>query len=54
MIPNDVILIELGKSIGFTHLITFYRDIPSKRIPKKTAPSNIEGETETTIEKESI
>ncbi len=53
-IPNDDILIEMGKTIGFEHVNTFYRDIPGKRIPKKTAPSNREGEVESTIERESI
>lgn len=54
IIPNDDIIIELGQHLGFKHINTFYRDIPGKRIPKKTAPTNIEGETESTIIRESI
>jgi len=53
-IPTDQIIIELGKTLGFEHLTTYYREIPNKRMPKKNSPTNIKGEKITTIEKESI
>jgi len=31
---NDKITIELGKSIGFSHVFTYYRNIPQKVLPK--------------------
>ena len=42
--PIDEIMIEMGKELGFTHVKTFYRDIPNKRMPKRNSPKNITGE----------
>ncbi|MFX1295037.1 MAG: DNA methyltransferase [Promethearchaeota archaeon] len=53
-IPTDKIIIELGKTLGFKHIKTYYREIPNKRMPKKNSPSNIRGKKSLTIEKESI
>ena len=47
-------MIELGKSIGFEYVTSYYRDIPNKRMPKKNSPTNIAGKKITTIEKETI
>lgn len=53
-IPTDEIIIELGNKIGFKHRITYHREIPNKRMPKKNSPTNIKGKKSNTIENESI
>ncbi|MHA1716971.1 MAG: hypothetical protein ACTSXP_15105 [Promethearchaeota archaeon] len=53
-IPTDDIIIEMGAQIGFQHVTTFYREIPNKRMPKKNSPTNIPGQKNSTIERESI
>ncbi|MFC1512504.1 hypothetical protein ACFL4S_00475 [bacterium] len=53
-IPTDFIIAELGESIGFTCDDIFVRNIPGKRMPIKTSPTNIVGELEETMNKESI
>ena len=54
IILTDQIIIELARNLGFEHDTTFYRKIPSKRIPQMSAPSNIPGDNTPTITKESI
>jgi len=39
---------------GFTHKATVVRNIPNKRMPKKNSPSNVAGETSTTMHEENI
>ena len=53
-IPTDFIIAELAQKIGFTCEDIFVRNIPGKRMPIKTSPTNIAGELEETITKESI
>lgn len=53
-LPTDIIIAELGKNIGFTCKDIIVRNIPSKRIPIKTSPTNIAGELEKTMVQESI
>ena len=53
-IPTDFIIAELAQKIGFTCEDIFVRNIPGKRMPIKTSPSNIAGELEETMTKESI
>ena len=53
-IPTDEILRELGESVGFEHLRTIHRRIPSKRLPWKNSPTNIPGQKMETINRESI
>nr|MDO8114366.1 DNA methyltransferase [Candidatus Sigynarchaeota archaeon] len=53
-IPTDEIIVDLGKSMGFEHVTTFYRDIPNKRMPLSNSPSNVPGEISPTMAKESI
>lgn len=52
--PTDDILIELAENVGFAHIKTIVRNIPSKRMPLKTSPTNIKGKVGETISKESI
>jgi len=53
-IPTDFIITELAQKIGFTCEDIFVRNIPGKRMPIKTSPTNIVGELEETMTKESI
>ena len=53
-IPTDFIIVELGEKIGFTCENIFVRNIPGKRMPSKTSPTNIAGELEETMSRESI
>ncbi|MDO9465444.1 MAG: transcriptional repressor LexA [bacterium] len=53
-IPTDFIIAELCEKIGFTCEDIFVRNIPGKRMPSKNSPTNIAGELEETMTKESI
>jgi tRNA G10 N-methylase Trm11 len=53
-IPTDQILVELGREIGFKHVKTLHRRIPTKRIPWENAPENITGEKGKTMSEENI
>jgi len=53
-IPTDSILFEISENHGFTHLETFHRNIPNKRMPSKNSPSNVQGEFGETMMKEHI
>ncbi|PIR90810.1 hypothetical protein COU05_00085, partial [bacterium (Candidatus Gribaldobacteria) CG10_big_fil_rev_8_21_14_0_10_37_21] len=53
-IPTDFIIAELAQKIGFSCEDIFVRNIPGKRMPTKTSPTNIVGEIEETMNKESI
>ncbi len=53
-IPTDFIIAELGEQIGFTCEDVVTRNIPNKRMPKKNSPTNIVGELEETMNKESV
>lgn len=53
-IPTYEIIKEFGEEMSWEHLETIIREIPSKRIPLKSSPSNIPGETVSTMNRESI
>lgn len=53
-IPTDFIIAELAENIGFKLMDIFMRNIPNKRMPLKNSPTNIAGELEETMSKESI
>lgn len=53
-IPTDFIIAELGEKIGFSCEEVIVRNIPGKRMPSKNSPTNITGELEETMNKESI
>ncbi len=53
-IPTDFIIAELCENIGFSCEDIFVRNIPGKRMPLKTSPTNIAGQKEDTMLKESI
>ena len=53
-IPTDFIITELAENIGFTCEDIIVRNIPGKRMPIKNSPTNIVGELEETMIRESI
>jgi len=53
-IPTDFIISELCENIGFVCESIVVRNIPGKRMPIKNSPTNIAGELEKTMNKESI
>ena len=54
MLPTDEFVVDAFRQHGFEHKNTIVRNIPNKRMPKKNSPSNIAGETSTTMHKENI
>ena len=53
-IPTDEITAQLFEENGFSHIETFVRNIPNKRMPSKNSPSNVVGETASTMKNEYI
>jgi tRNA G10 N-methylase Trm11 len=53
-IPTDEITAQLFCENGFTHVETIFRNIPNKRMPSKNSPTNIVGETASTMKNEFI
>lgn len=53
-IPADKILIEIGEKADLAKENVFYREIPNKRIPAKSSPTNIAGKKVDTMSRESI
>jgi len=53
-IPTDEITAQLFEANGFTHIETIVRNIPNKRMPSKNSPSNVVGETASTMKNEYI
>jgi DNA modification methylase len=53
-IPLDYFTIEMFEKCGFNHEITIVREIPNKRMPSKTSPTNIPGEKVETMGNEYI
>jgi len=53
-IPTDEITVQLFEKNNFTHLETIIRNIPNKRMPSKNSPTNVIGETSSTMKNEYI
>lgn len=53
-IPTDEITARLFEENNFTHIETIVRNIPNKRMPSKNSPSNVVGETASTMKNEYI
>ena len=54
ILPTDEFVVDTLRQHGFMHKTTIVRNIPNKRMPKKNSPSNIAGETATTMHEENI
>ena len=53
-IPLDYFTAEMFEKYGFKHEITIVREIPNKRMPAKTSPTNIAGKKVETMNNEYI
>ena len=53
-IPTDEITAQLFEENNFRHIETIIRNIPSKRMPSKNSPSNVAGETASTMKHEYV
>ena len=54
ILPTDEFIVTTFQQHGFAHKETIVRNIPNKRMPKKNSPSNVAGETSTTMHEEHI
>ena len=53
-LPTDEFVVSAFSKHGFSHKETIVRNIPNKRMPVKNSPSNIPGQTSTTMQEEYI
>ncbi len=53
-LPTDEFVVSAFATHGFAHKHTIVRSIPNKRMPAKNSPSNIVGNTATTMHRENI
>lgn len=53
-IPLDYFTSEMFEKVGFKHVITIVREIPNKRLPSKTSPTNKKGLKVSTMNNEYI
>lgn len=53
-LPTDEFVVYAFGKHGFSHKETIVRNIPNKRMPKKNSPTNIAGQTSTTMNEENI
>ncbi len=54
MLPTDEFVVFAFGKHGFSHKETIVRNIPNKRMPIKNSPSNVAGQTSTTMHEEFI
>lgn len=54
VLKTDGIICEFGEKIGFVSQGILFRNIPNKRMPLKNSPTNVQGKTGFTMQKESI
>lgn len=54
MLPTDEFVVFAFGKHGFSHKETIVRNIPNKRMPIKNSPSNVAGQTSTTMHEENI
>ena len=54
VLPTDEFVVSTFGKHGFLHKETIVRNIPNKRMPKKNSPTNIAGQTSTTMHEENI
>lgn len=54
LLKTDVIITEMANQYGLTHVFTVDRNIPNKVMPSQNSPSNVSGETSSTMTMEHI
>ncbi len=53
-LPTDLAVQNFFEDNNFTHINTFHREIPNKRMPLRNSPTNKIGETQKTMDREYI
>ena len=54
LLPTSIAIKEFFESIGFEYVTTHIREIPNKRMPARNSPTNVAGETSSTMLNEHI
>jgi DNA modification methylase len=54
VLPTDDAIRSFFECSGFTHVNTFHRSIPNKRMPLRNSPTNVSGTVENTMMNENI
>lgn len=54
LLPTDEFVVHAFGKHGFSHKETIVRNIPNKRMPRKNSPSNVAGQTSSTMNEENI
>jgi DNA modification methylase len=54
ILPTDIAIQDFFTDCGFSHLETFTRTIPNKRMPSKNSPTNEPGKTDATMTNEFV
>jgi len=54
VLPTDIAIRHFFEAHGFTHVDTFHRRIPNKRMPLRNSPTNMTGQVENTMVNEHI
>ena len=54
LLPTSIAVKDLSEANGFEYIATHIREIPNKRMPKRNSPTNIAGETSSTMLNEHI
>lgn len=54
LLPTDEFVVHAFCKHGFSHKETIVRNIPNKRMPKRNSPSNVAGQTSSTMNEENI
>lgn len=54
LLPTSTAIKEFFESIGFEYVTTHIREIPNKRMPARNSPTNVAGETSSTMLNEHI
>ena len=53
-LPTDEFVVHAFAKHGYSHKETIVRNIPNKRMPRKNSPSNVAGQTSSTMNEEYI
>lgn len=54
LLPTDEFVVDAFSKHGFSHKVTIVRNIPNKRMPKRNSPTNVVGQTSSTMNEENI
>jgi hypothetical protein len=54
LLPTSIAIKDFFEANGFEYVATHIREIPNKRMPKRNSPTNVAGETSSTMLNEHI